>query len=273
MPSSDVFLKPDWVNFEALESAVWLNARSAETVALVLGPFAELPLSAYTDLGYVVEEVCELMWSIKQSFTASNLLQNVDPMLSNAFEIAYEELFTVVLRNPSVNYQPAPEGQNFIEGTGIKKLTKFFNNCMLGLLILFSSEYPNVDIKLTKNATESKTRFEQQAPEKNKSLNFFSGEALYCLSNFFLLGLRAIFTANTIDHRKQSRWQSLARLEVTKMGLHWGPFGNIQVTFLDIASILTWKEFIGPHIMDLQFSIDFQLIVNSNVNNEKEICK
>ncbi|CAH7682349.1 hypothetical protein PPACK8108_LOCUS15219 [Phakopsora pachyrhizi] len=164
-------------------------------------------MSAYTELGYVVEEVCELIQSIEQSFTASSLLQNVYPKSSKAFKIVYEELFfrvdkltllTVVFRNSSVNSQPSPDGQNLIGRTGIKKLTKFFNNYALGLCILFSSEYPNVDIKLTKNATECKTRFGQQA--------------LYCLSNIFLLGPRAIFTVNTINHRKQSRWQLLARL-------------------------------------------------------------
>ncbi|CAH7684058.1 hypothetical protein PPACK8108_LOCUS18007 [Phakopsora pachyrhizi] len=110
MPSSDIFLKPDWVNFEVLESTVKLNTRSIETLALVLRPFAELPMSAYTDLGYVVEEVCELMQSIEKSFTASNLLQNVDPKSSKAFEIVYEELLTVIFRNSSVNSQPSPDG-------------------------------------------------------------------------------------------------------------------------------------------------------------------
>ncbi|CAH7682958.1 hypothetical protein PPACK8108_LOCUS16144 [Phakopsora pachyrhizi] len=192
------------------------------------------------------------MRSIEQSFTASNLLENVDPMSSKAFEIVYEELLTVVCRNSSVYSQPSPDA--------------------LGLLILFSSEHPNVDIKLTKNATESKTRFEQQA--------------LYFLSNVFLLGPRAIFTANTINHRKQSRWQSLARLEVTRviieeelkkgqMGLHWGPFDNIRWAFLNIAYILIQEEqwFIGPNIMALQFAVDIELIVNTNLCNEKEICK
>ncbi|KAI8458162.1 hypothetical protein BY996DRAFT_8412952 [Phakopsora pachyrhizi] len=70
-------------------------------------------------------------------------------------------------------------------------------------MILISSKYPNLEHKLTKNATESKVKFEQQC--------------LYCLSNFFLLGPRAIFTANSQDHQKQARWHSLARLEFTKI--------------------------------------------------------
>ncbi|CAH7672846.1 expressed protein [Phakopsora pachyrhizi] len=149
-------------------------------------------------------------------------------------------------------------------------------------MILISSKYPNLEHKLTKNATESKVKFEQQC--------------LYCLSNFFLLGPQAIFTANSQDHQKQARWHSLARLEVTKMiieeelkkgemGLHWAPFGNLRRHFVLFANLLTvqeinwelffekWQWFINPQIMTLHLAQDIELIVNTELSTEKPITK
>ncbi|KAI8453202.1 hypothetical protein BY996DRAFT_8394865, partial [Phakopsora pachyrhizi] len=203
MPNSDLIMKPEWINLQALESTITMKAGDIETLALILRPFAELPKWAYVDLGNVVEEVCEMMRAVDDNFRPSTVFKNIDPKSSSGFIVVYEELLTVLLRSSSLKTHYGPDGESVIGGAGIKKVTKFFNCCFLGLMILISSKYPNLEHKLTKNATESKIKFEQQS--------------LYCLSNFFLLGPRAIFTANSQDHRKQARWHSLARLEVTKM--------------------------------------------------------
>ncbi|CAH7689290.1 expressed protein [Phakopsora pachyrhizi] len=203
MPNSDLIMKPEWINLQALESTITMKAGDIETLALILRPFAELPKWAYVDLGNVVEEVCEMMRAVDDNFRPSTVFKNIDPKSSSGFIVVYEELLTVLLRSSSLKTHYGPDGESVIGGAGIKKVTKFFNCCFLGLMILISSKYPNLEHKLTKNATESKIKFEQQC--------------LYCLSNFFLLGPRAIFTANSQDHRKQARWHSLARLEVTKM--------------------------------------------------------
>ncbi|KAI8455377.1 hypothetical protein BY996DRAFT_8686331 [Phakopsora pachyrhizi] len=86
--------------------------------------------------------------------------------------VVYEELLTVLLQSSSLKTHYGPNGESVIGGAGIKKVT--------------NSKYPNLEHKLTKNATESKVKFEQQC--------------LYCLSNFLLLGPQAIFTANSQDH-------------------------------------------------------------------------
>ncbi|CAH7671161.1 expressed protein [Phakopsora pachyrhizi] len=203
MPNSDLIMKPEWINLQALESTITMKAGDIETLALILRPFAELPKWAYVDLGNVVKEVCEMMRAVDDNFRPSTVFKNIDPKSSSGFIVVYEELLTVLLQSSSLKTHYGSDGESVIGGAGIKKVTKFFNCCFLGLMILISSKYPNLEHKLTKNATESKIKFEQQC--------------LYCLSNFFLLGPRAIFTANSQDHRKQARWHSLARLEVTKM--------------------------------------------------------
>ncbi|KAI8445305.1 hypothetical protein BY996DRAFT_8476938 [Phakopsora pachyrhizi] len=203
MPNSYLIMKPEWINLQALESTITMMAGDIETLALILRPFAELPKWVYVDLGNVVEEVCEMMRAVDNNFRPSTVFKNIDPKSSSGFIVVYEELLTVLLRRSSLKTHYGPDGESVIGGAGIKKVTKIFNCCFLGLMILISSKYPNLEHKLTKNATESKIKFEQQC--------------LYCLSNFFLLGPRAIFTANSQDHQKQARWHSLARLEVTKM--------------------------------------------------------
>lgn len=282
MPNSDLIMKPEWINLQALESTITMKAGDIETLALILRPFAELPKWAYVDLGNVVEEVCEMMRAVDDNFRPSTVFKNIDPKSSSGFIVVYEELLTVLLRSSSLKTHYGPDGESVIGGAGIKKVTKFFNCCFLGLMILISSKYPNLEHKLTKNATESKIKFEQQC--------------LYCLSNFFLLGPRAIFTANSQDHRKQARWHSLARLEVTKMiieeelkkgemGMHWAPFGNLRKHFLIFASLLTmeeidwelffekWQWFINPHTMTLHLAEDIELIVNTELSNEKPIIR
>ncbi|CAH7668920.1 hypothetical protein PPACK8108_LOCUS3493 [Phakopsora pachyrhizi] len=130
MPNSDLIMKPEWINLQALESTITLKARDTETLALILRPFAELPKWAYVDLGNVVEE----------AFTC---FKNIDPKSSSGFIVVYEELLTVLLRSSSLKTHYGPDGESVIGGAGIKK-------------------YPNLEHKLTKNATESKIKFEQQ---------------------------------------------------------------------------------------------------------------
>ncbi|CAH7672299.1 hypothetical protein PPACK8108_LOCUS7108 [Phakopsora pachyrhizi] len=174
MPNSDLIMKPEWINLQALESTITMKAGDIETLALILRPFGELPKWAYVDLGNVVEEVCEMMRAVDDNFRPSTVFKNIDPKSSSGFIVVYEELLTVLLRSSSLKTHYGPDGESVIGGAGIKKVTKFFNFCFLGLMILISSKYPNLEHKLTKNATESKIKFEQQC--------------LYCLSNFFLLG-------------------------------------------------------------------------------------
>ncbi|KAI8447246.1 hypothetical protein BY996DRAFT_6421312 [Phakopsora pachyrhizi] len=95
----------------------------------------------------------------------------------SGFIVVYEELLTVFLQSSSLKTHYGPVGGSVIGGAGIKKVT--------------NSKYPKLEHKLTKNATESKVKFEQQC--------------LYFLSIFFLLGPRAIFTANSQDHQKAGK--------------------------------------------------------------------
>ncbi|KAI8443043.1 hypothetical protein BY996DRAFT_8696438, partial [Phakopsora pachyrhizi] len=162
MPNSDLIMKPEWINLQALESTITMKAGDIETLALILRPFAELPKWAYVDLGNVVEEVCEMMRAVDDNFRPSTVFKNIDPKSSSGFIVVYEELLTVLLRSSSLKTHYGPDGESVIGGAGIKKVTKFFNCCFLGLMILISSKYPNLEHKLTKNATESKIKFEQQ---------------------------------------------------------------------------------------------------------------
>ncbi|KAI8442572.1 hypothetical protein BY996DRAFT_6429168 [Phakopsora pachyrhizi] len=93
MPNSDLIMKPEWINLQALESTITMKAGDIETLALILRPFAELPKWAYVDLGNVVEEV-----------------------------LVYEELLTVLLRSSSLKTHYGPDGESVIGGAGIKKL-------------------------------------------------------------------------------------------------------------------------------------------------------
>ncbi|KAI8450728.1 hypothetical protein BY996DRAFT_8396240, partial [Phakopsora pachyrhizi] len=162
MPNSDLIMKPEWINLQDLESTITMKAGDIETLALILRPFAELPKWAYVDLGNVVEEVCEMMRAVDDNFRPSTVFKNIDPKSSSGFIVVYEELLTVLLRSSSLKTHYGPDGESVIGGAGIKKVTKFFNCCFLGLMILISSKYPNLEHKLTKNATESKIKFEQQ---------------------------------------------------------------------------------------------------------------
>ncbi|KAI8453820.1 hypothetical protein BY996DRAFT_8490129 [Phakopsora pachyrhizi] len=119
MPNSDLIIKPEWINLQALESTINIKAQDTETLSLILCPFAELPKWAYVDLGIVVDEVCEFMRAIDGNFSPSNVFKNIDPKSSSGFILVYE--------NNSDSYAA-------------------------------NSKYPNVDHKLTKNATESKSR-------------------------------------------------------------------------------------------------------------------
>ncbi|CAH7675015.1 hypothetical protein PPACK8108_LOCUS9978 [Phakopsora pachyrhizi] len=120
-----------------------MKAGDIETLALILRPFAELPKWAYVDLGNVVEEVCEMMRAVDDNFGPSTVFKNIDPKSSSGFIVVYEELLTVLLRSSSLKTHYGPDGESVIVGAGIKK-------------------YPNLEHKLTKNATESKIKFEQQ---------------------------------------------------------------------------------------------------------------
>ncbi|KAI8443176.1 hypothetical protein BY996DRAFT_6428093 [Phakopsora pachyrhizi] len=130
-----------------------------------------------SDLDNVVEEVCELMRVVDDNFSPSTVFKNIDPKSSSGFIVVYEELLTVFLQSSSLKTHYGPVGGSVIGGAGIKKVT--------------NSKYPKLEHKLTKNATESKVKFEQQC--------------LYFLSIFFLLGPRAIFTANSQDHQKAGK--------------------------------------------------------------------
>ncbi|KAI8452298.1 hypothetical protein BY996DRAFT_8687930, partial [Phakopsora pachyrhizi] len=162
MPNSDLIMKPEWINLQALESTITMKAGDIETLALILRPFAELPKWAYVDLGNVVEEVCEMMRAVDDNFRPSTVFKNIDPKSSSGFIVVYEKLLTVLLQSSSLKTHYGPDGESVIGGAGIKKVTKFFDCCFLGLMILISSKYPNLEHKLTKNATESKIKFEQQ---------------------------------------------------------------------------------------------------------------
>ncbi|KAI8455330.1 hypothetical protein BY996DRAFT_8686363 [Phakopsora pachyrhizi] len=99
MPNSDLIMKPEWINLQALESTITMKAGDIETLALILRPFAELPKWAYVDLGNVVEEVCEMMRAADDNFRPSTVFKNIDPKSSSGFIVVYEELLTVLLQS------------------------------------------------------------------------------------------------------------------------------------------------------------------------------
>ncbi|KAI8443128.1 hypothetical protein BY996DRAFT_8696342 [Phakopsora pachyrhizi] len=146
MPNSDLIMKPEWINLQALK----------KTLALILRPFAEFPKWANVDLGNVVEEVCEFMRAIDGNFSPSTVFKNIDPKSSSGFIVVYKEILTVLLQSSSLKTHYGPDGESVIGGAGIKKVTKFFKCCFLGLMVLIKSKYPKLEHKLTKNATESK---------------------------------------------------------------------------------------------------------------------
>ncbi|KAI8461438.1 hypothetical protein BY996DRAFT_8391136 [Phakopsora pachyrhizi] len=125
----------------ALESTINMKAQDTETLALMLCPFAELPKWFYVDLGNVVDEICEFLRAIDGNFTPSNFFKNIVPKSSSGFILIYEEILTVMLQSSSLKTHYGPDGESVIGGAGIKK-------------------YPNLEHKLTKNATESKVKFE-----------------------------------------------------------------------------------------------------------------
>ncbi|KAI8447026.1 hypothetical protein BY996DRAFT_6421656 [Phakopsora pachyrhizi] len=147
MPNSDLIMKPEWINLQALESTITMKAQDTETLALILRPFAELPKWAYVDLGNVVEEVCELMRVVDDNFRPSAVFKNIDPKSSSGFIVVYEEILTVLLQSSSLKTHNGPDGESVIGGAGIKKVT--------------NSKYPDLEHKLTKNATESKLFLQQ----------------------------------------------------------------------------------------------------------------
>ncbi|KAI8448291.1 hypothetical protein BY996DRAFT_8422725 [Phakopsora pachyrhizi] len=122
MPNSDLIMKPEWINLQALESTITMKAGDIETLALILRPFAELPKWAYVDLGNVVEEVCEMMRAVDDNFRPSTVFKNIDPKSSSGFIVVYEELLTVLLRSSSLKTHYGPDGESVIGGAGIKKL-------------------------------------------------------------------------------------------------------------------------------------------------------
>ncbi|KAI8444676.1 hypothetical protein BY996DRAFT_8490537 [Phakopsora pachyrhizi] len=93
MPNSDLIMKPEWINLQALESTITMKAGDIETLALILRPFAELPKWAYVYLGNVVE-VCEMMRAVDDNFRPSTVFKNIDPKSSSGFIVVYEELLT-----------------------------------------------------------------------------------------------------------------------------------------------------------------------------------
>ncbi|CAH7672770.1 hypothetical protein PPACK8108_LOCUS7602 [Phakopsora pachyrhizi] len=121
MPNSDLIMKPEWINLQALESTITMKAGDIETLALILCPFAELPKWAYVDLGNVVEEVCEMMRAVDLNFRPSTVFKNIDPKSSSGFIVVYEELLTVLLQSSSLKTHYGPDGESVIGGAGIKK--------------------------------------------------------------------------------------------------------------------------------------------------------
>ncbi|KAI8443803.1 hypothetical protein BY996DRAFT_8511088 [Phakopsora pachyrhizi] len=121
MPNSDLIMKPEWINLQALESTITMKAGDIETLALILRPFAELPKWAYVDLGNVVEEVCEMMRAVDDNFRPSTVFKNIDPKSSSGFIVVYEELLTVLLQSSSLKTHYGSDGESVIGGAGIKK--------------------------------------------------------------------------------------------------------------------------------------------------------
>ncbi|KAI8443507.1 hypothetical protein BY996DRAFT_6427455 [Phakopsora pachyrhizi] len=135
--------------------------------------------------------------------TLPSVQQHCVQIIKSAFGIAFEEISTVVGQySHSFKSEVDEEGNTISIGSGVGSVVDFFSHCIHGLFFLWLHKIPEKDHPVLKSfAADANLKCQQRS--------------LYCLSNFLLIGPRAIFTTNNNNPRKQTRWHSTARLDLT----------------------------------------------------------
>ncbi|KAI8456769.1 hypothetical protein BY996DRAFT_6412140 [Phakopsora pachyrhizi] len=184
-----------------------LNSKTSmaktELLAVILRPAAENSPSAYCHLEAFIKEISAEIKFNKSDTRVVNLFKNINTKSNRAFGIAFEEISTVVGQySHSFKSEVDEEGNTISIGSGVGSVVDFFSHCIHGLFFLWLHKIPEKDYPVLKSfAADANLKCQQRS--------------LYCLSNFLLIGPQAIFTTNNNNPRKQTRWHSTARLDLT----------------------------------------------------------
>ncbi|KAI8446269.1 hypothetical protein BY996DRAFT_6422805 [Phakopsora pachyrhizi] len=202
-PPAYLLLNSKVIDFDLLKELQYTSMAKTKLLAVILRPAAENSPSAYSHLEAFVKEISAEIKFNKSDTRVVNLFKNINTKSNRAFGIAFEEISTVVGQySHSFKSEVDEEGNTISIGSGVGSVVDFFSHCIHGLFFLWLHKIPEKDHPLLKSfAADANLKFQQRS--------------LYCLSNFLLIGPRAIFTTNNNNPRKQTRWHSTARLDLT----------------------------------------------------------
>ncbi|KAI8444499.1 hypothetical protein BY996DRAFT_6425791 [Phakopsora pachyrhizi] len=202
-PPADLLLNSKVIDFDLLKELQYTSMAKTELLAVILRPAAENSPSAYRHLEAFIKEISAEIKFNKSDTRVVNLLKNINTKSNRAFGIAFEEISTVVGQySHSFKSEVDEEGNTISIGSGVGSVVDFFSHCIHGLFFLWLHKIPEKDHPVLKSfAADANLKCQQRS--------------LYCLSNFLLIGPRAIFTTNNNNPRKQTRWHSTARLDLT----------------------------------------------------------
>ncbi|KAI8452677.1 hypothetical protein BY996DRAFT_6415311 [Phakopsora pachyrhizi] len=202
-PPADLLLNSEVIDFDLLKELQYTSMAKTELLAVILRPAAENSPSAYRHLEAFIKEISAEIKFNKSDTRVVNLFKNINTKSNRAFGIAFEEISTVVGQySHSFKSEVDEEGNTISIGSGVGSVVDFFSHCIHGLFFLWLHKIPEKDHPVLKSfAADANLKCQQRS--------------LYCLSNFLLIGPRAIFTTNNNNPRKQTRWHSTARLDLT----------------------------------------------------------
>ncbi|KAI8455314.1 hypothetical protein BY996DRAFT_6413259 [Phakopsora pachyrhizi] len=191
------------IDFDLLKELQYTSMAKTELLTVILRPAAENSPSAYRHLEAFIKEISAEIKFNKSDTRAVNLFKNINTKSNRAFGIAFEEISTVVGQySHSFKSEVDEEGNTISIGSGVGSVVDLFSHCIHGLFFLWLHKIPEKDHPVLKSfAADANLKCQQRS--------------LYCLSNFLLIGPRAIFTTNNNNPRKQTRWHSTARLDLT----------------------------------------------------------
>ncbi|KAI8442703.1 hypothetical protein BY996DRAFT_6428949 [Phakopsora pachyrhizi] len=200
---ADLLLNSKVIDFDLLKELQYTSMAKTKLLAVILRPAAENSPSAYCHLEAFIKEISAEIKFNKSDTRVVNLFKNINTKSNRAFGIAFEEISTVVGQySHSFKSEVDEEGNTISIGSGVGSVVDFFSHCIHGLFFLWLHKIPEKDHPVLKSfAADANLKCQQQS--------------LYCLSNFLLIGPRAIFTTNNNNPRKQTRWHSTARLDLT----------------------------------------------------------
>ncbi|KAI8446212.1 hypothetical protein BY996DRAFT_6422875 [Phakopsora pachyrhizi] len=203
LPPADLLLNSEVIDFDLLKELQYTSMAKTELLPVILRPAAENSPSAYRHLEAFIKEISAEIKFNKSDTRAVNLFKNINTKSNKAFGIAFEEISTVVGQySHSFKSEVDEEGNTISIGSGVGSVVDFFSHCIHGLFFLWLHNIPEKDHPVLKSfAADANLKCQQRS--------------LYCLSNFLLIGPRAIFTTNNNNPRKQTRWHSTARLDLT----------------------------------------------------------